>query len=61
MAKALALGTRDATLLYHAGQIALAVGDEDRGRAFLEDALAIRGGLDPLSRARAATSLDRLP
>ena len=57
MATALALGTRDATLLYHAGAIALAVGDETRARSLLEDALGIRGALDPLSAERAAAAL----
>ncbi len=57
MATALGLGTRDATLLYHAGAIALAVGDETRARSLLEDALGIRGALDPLSAERAAAAL----
>ena len=58
IAKALALGTRDATLLYHAGSIALAMGDTTRGRELLGDALAIRGALDPLSAARATSALE---
>ena len=60
ISKALGLGTRDATLLYHAGSIAAAVGDPARARALLSDALAIRGALDPLSAARAATALESL-
>jgi tetratricopeptide (TPR) repeat protein len=60
MAKALALGTRDAMLLYHAGEIAHAVGDDARARDLLGQALAIRGALDPLSAARAQTSVEAL-
>ena len=60
MAKALALGTRDAMLLYHAGEIALAVGDPARGRNLLGQALGIRGALDPLSASKAQASLDAI-
>lgn len=41
MREALALGTRDASLEYHAGMIALAVGDSAEARGRLERALAI--------------------
>jgi tetratricopeptide (TPR) repeat protein len=61
IAKALETGLRDATVLYHAGEIALALRAEDRARGLLEDALAIRGALDPLSAARAADALSSIP
>ena len=56
MAEALALGTRDATLLYHAGMIELALGNDAAARTFLEDALASDPSFDPLAvhEARAA-------
>lgn len=57
MAKALAFGTRDALLLYHAGEIKLALGDTVSARTLLQDALGIRGALDPLAASRAAASL----
>lgn len=60
MGRALSLGTLDARLLYHAGEIALAVGDPGRARDLLERAVAIRGALDPLSAARAAETLASL-
>lgn len=60
MATALATGTRDARLLFHAGEIALALGDTARARALLEESLAVRGALDPLAAARAAESLASL-
>jgi tetratricopeptide (TPR) repeat protein len=60
MGKALTLGTRDAMLLYHAGAIAQAVGDEARARDLLGQALAIRGALDPLSASKAEATLSEL-
>jgi tetratricopeptide (TPR) repeat protein len=57
MSKALALGTRDALLLYHAGEIKLALGQSDLARSLLGDALGIDGALDPLATARAAATL----
>jgi tetratricopeptide (TPR) repeat protein len=61
MARALAFGTRDAAMLFHAGEIAAALGDDERARGLLEEALAIRGALDPLSATRAAETLAALP
>jgi len=60
MRKALAFGTRDALLLYHAGEIAQAMGDQARAHDLLGQALAIRGALDPLSAARAQATLEAL-
>ena len=57
MTKALAFGTRDAMLLFHAGEIKAALGDTAAARSYLADALAIRGALDPLAAERAAASL----
>ena len=60
MTKALAFGTRDALLLYHAGEIAHALGDDARAKDLLGQALAIRGALDPLSASRAQATLGTL-
>jgi tetratricopeptide (TPR) repeat protein len=57
---ALALGTHDALLDYHAGVIAAAVGDTTRARTSLEAALALQGALDPLASSRAEAALDAL-
>lgn len=57
MSRALAFGTRDALLLYHAGEIARALGDTSKARELLGQALAIHGALDPLATSRAAASL----
>jgi tetratricopeptide (TPR) repeat protein len=57
MTKALAFGTRDAMLLYHAGEIKLALGDRAAARTLIGDALAIEGALDPLAASKAAVTL----
>jgi len=46
--EALRLGTRDAKILYHAGMIAKATGDAEGARNYLEQALALNHGFDPL-------------
>ena len=49
-AKALASGTADARILYHAGAIAIAGGDAVAGRALINRALDLGPALDPLDR-----------
>ena len=60
MAEALALGTRDAKLLYHAGMIEAALGNDAAARRYLEDALAIDPSFDPLAVRTARTTLAEL-
>jgi tetratricopeptide (TPR) repeat protein len=43
---AMALGTRNAPLLFHAGMIAAAAGDTDTAKRHLNDALSINAGFD---------------
>jgi tetratricopeptide (TPR) repeat protein len=56
--QALRLGTRDATLLYHAGLIAHATGDDQRARTLLMDALEINEGFSPLHSDVARQTLE---
>lgn len=56
-AEALRLGSRDPLLLYHAGMIALATGDEATARRHLTDALAIDPGFSPTGAAEARAAL----
>ncbi len=58
--RALALGTRDALLFYHAGMIAAQRGDRDRARQLLTDALALNPGFDPRQAAVARQTLAQL-
>lgn len=60
MAEALATGLRDATILFHAGEIKAALGDTAAARRLLTEALAIRGALDPLAASRAEATLAAL-
>jgi tetratricopeptide (TPR) repeat protein len=54
---AIALGTRDPRLLYHAGMAALGVGDRPRARVLLGQALAINPAFDLLQAPRARAAL----
>jgi tetratricopeptide (TPR) repeat protein len=54
--EARALGTKDAMLLFHAGAIRLALGDE-KGRVFLQKALALNPEFDPTGAAEARALL----
>jgi tetratricopeptide (TPR) repeat protein len=60
MRSALAAGTQDARLWYHAGVIAAALGRTDEARTNLERALALGPALDPDARDRAQQTLDGL-
>jgi len=57
MSAALAFGTRDAKLMYHAGMIAAALGDTNRARTNLQAALALDPSFDPLQAQRARDTL----
>ena len=61
MATALAFGTRDAKLLYHAGMIKAALGDAPDARTLLTGALTLDDSFDPVGAMRARATLDRLP
>jgi tetratricopeptide (TPR) repeat protein len=60
MAQALALGTRDAMLFYHAAMIDRALGDTTSARTRLETALAINPYWHPTQPAEARALLDTL-
>ncbi len=60
MHKALALGTHDSLLDYHAGMIAAALGDSAQARTLLQQALDRNPGFDPLQATRARTTLATL-
>ena len=58
--RALALGTRNASFLYHAGMIKLALGDRSGARSLLADALAANPHFSIQHADDAATTLERL-
>jgi tetratricopeptide (TPR) repeat protein len=60
MDRALALGTRDAMLLYHAGIIARALRQDHRARDYLHRALETNPYWDPFQPAQARAILDSL-
>lgn len=60
MQHALAVGTEDPALLYHAGMIAAANDDDDRARELLSAALDINPRFDPRHASIAAEQLDDL-
>jgi hypothetical protein len=60
MARALAQGTQDALLLYHAGMIERAAGDARAARAYLRRALAVSRYFDHAAPAVARATLDSL-
>ena len=60
MTRALALGTRDAQLHYHAGMIQAALGNTDTARFQLETALDINPAFDPLQAELARATLANL-
>lgn len=55
-----AQGTRDARMLYHAGMISASLGDADRARAELTQALAASPEFDPLQAPKARRALGSL-
>jgi Flp pilus assembly protein TadD len=60
MAEALRLGTRDPRLLFHAGMIHKALGDTDRARDYLGQALALNPRFHPLQADVASRALAEL-
>jgi tetratricopeptide (TPR) repeat protein len=59
--RALRLGTKDARLLYHAGAIRLAAGDEAGGRRLLQQALLLNPRFDRTGADEARALLERGP
>jgi tetratricopeptide (TPR) repeat protein len=56
--KALRHGTKDATLLYHAGAIRIAAGEVEEGKKTIQQALALNPRFDITGAAEAAKLLD---
>jgi tetratricopeptide (TPR) repeat protein len=58
--RAMRLGTRDASLLYHAGMIYEALGQDARATTFLVEALALNPNFSPLQAGIPRSTLDDL-
>ncbi|MBC5824277.1 MAG: tetratricopeptide repeat protein [Candidatus Eremiobacteraeota bacterium] len=58
--KAMRLGTVDARLLYHAGMISRAAGDDTSARGYLRQALTLSPQFDPLQASIARKALDTI-
>jgi len=58
--QALAMGTADARLWFHAGMISASLGDDDRAREELSRALSLSPTFDPLLAPEARETLERL-
>lgn len=56
--RALRLGTRDARMLYHAGMIYDALGDQKKGRRYLSEAPALNPSFDLVQAESARRALD---
>lgn len=59
--QALAFGTQDPLIEFHAGMIDAALGRTDQARRELAGALAATGALDPLATTKAQAALEALP
>lgn len=58
--EAMRLGTKDARMLYHAGEIALAAGDPAAARKYFEQALELSPAFDPLAAPQIRAKLEAL-
>ncbi len=58
--EAMRLGTKDARMLHHAGEIALAAGDPAAARKYFEQALELSPAFDPLAAPRIRAKLEAL-
>ena len=60
MEQGLRLGTQDASLLYHAGMIAKGMGDTEKAKSFLTQALALNPYFSPRGAREAKATLEEL-
>ena len=58
--EAMRLGTRDARMFLHAGEIALAAGDAASARKYFEQALELSPAFDPLAAPRLRAKFEAL-